>query len=184
MKLLVDANLAPRVAARLREAGHEAVHVADLGLLRATDEEIARHAVDAGFVVVSADSDFSMQLALSGAAAPSVVLFRSADLMSADGQAGLLIASLRNAERGGGIGRRRGGVPASRTPAGASASHPSLTRPGLRPVGQVPSSPRRHGQGFMHRRPERPADGHGSRSSASSADTRSISGRLSCDPYH
>lgn len=96
MKLLVDANLAPRVAARLREAGHEAVHVADLGLLRATDEEIARHAVDAGFVVVSADSDFSMLLALSGAAAPSVVLFRSADLMSADGQAGLLIANLRN----------------------------------------------------------------------------------------
>jgi predicted nuclease of predicted toxin-antitoxin system len=32
MKLLIDANLSPRVAVGLRDAGFHAIHVADLGL--------------------------------------------------------------------------------------------------------------------------------------------------------
>ncbi|MDZ7576621.1 MAG: DUF5615 family PIN-like protein [Candidatus Nanopelagicales bacterium] len=40
MKLLVDANLSPRVAAALAEAGYDASHVADHGLLTASDEVI------------------------------------------------------------------------------------------------------------------------------------------------
>lgn len=40
MKLLVDANLSPRVAAILRSAGHDARHVTDVGLGTASDAEI------------------------------------------------------------------------------------------------------------------------------------------------
>lgn len=40
MKLLLDANLSVRVAESLRAAGIEAVHVVDLGLVTATDDEI------------------------------------------------------------------------------------------------------------------------------------------------
>ena len=64
MRLLLDANLSPRVVDRLRAAGFEAIHVADLGLLTATDDEIFDRAVDEALVIVTADSDFGMLLAL------------------------------------------------------------------------------------------------------------------------
>lgn len=51
MKLLVDANLSPRVTEALRGAGYDAVHVADLGLLTATDDEIFDRASAAGLTV-------------------------------------------------------------------------------------------------------------------------------------
>ncbi|MGQ0629942.1 MAG: DUF5615 family PIN-like protein [Sporichthyaceae bacterium] len=40
MKLLLNANLSPRVAAILSSAGHAATHVAGIGMLAASDEEI------------------------------------------------------------------------------------------------------------------------------------------------
>jgi uncharacterized protein (DUF433 family) len=40
VRLLVDANLSPRVAAHLSSVGFEAVHVADVGLLTAADDVI------------------------------------------------------------------------------------------------------------------------------------------------
>jgi predicted nuclease of predicted toxin-antitoxin system len=56
MKLLVDANLSPRVAARLREDGHDATHVADHDLLLASDEAILRRAAEIGCSIISSDS--------------------------------------------------------------------------------------------------------------------------------
>ena len=94
MQLLIDANLSPRVAARLRDEGHEAVHVADVDMLRASDEAILAHAAASGQVINSADTDFGELLAVSGAARPSVVLLRSADRMTPDQQATLLAANL------------------------------------------------------------------------------------------
>jgi len=41
MSLLIDANLSPRIADRLRQAGQEVVHVKDVGLLNATDNAMA-----------------------------------------------------------------------------------------------------------------------------------------------
>ena len=55
MRFLVDANLSPRVAAHLREHGHEATHVADHGLLLASDEVILRHAAEIDCSIISAD---------------------------------------------------------------------------------------------------------------------------------
>jgi predicted nuclease of predicted toxin-antitoxin system len=62
MRFLVDANLAPRVAARLEAAGHEAVHVDPVGLGTASDEVILSRAGDAGEVVLTADADFVASL--------------------------------------------------------------------------------------------------------------------------
>lgn len=96
MKLLVDANLSPLIAQRLREAGHEAVHVADLGLISAHDAVILERAADAGEVIITADADFGTLLALGGHARPSVVLLRSSDHLTPDDQATLLLRVLES----------------------------------------------------------------------------------------
>jgi predicted nuclease of predicted toxin-antitoxin system len=70
------------------------VHVADIGLLAAPDQAILAHAASSGLVIISADTDFGELLAVSGAARPSVVLLRSADRLTPDQQATLLIANL------------------------------------------------------------------------------------------
>ena len=93
MRLLVDANLSPRVAA-LPDDGHEVLHVADIGMLAASDEVILAHAAAAAMVIITADTDFGELLAVSGAARPSVVLLRSADHLIPDQQAALLAANI------------------------------------------------------------------------------------------
>lgn len=94
MRLLIDANLSPGVAERLRLAGHDAVHVDQIGLLGATDAVILAHAAAERQVIVSADTDFGDLLAVSRADRPSVVLLRSADRLTPDRQADLLAANL------------------------------------------------------------------------------------------
>ena len=63
MRLLVDANLAPRVAELLTAAGHDVRHVFDIGLGSATDSAILASADADGRVVVSSDTDFGALLA-------------------------------------------------------------------------------------------------------------------------
>jgi predicted nuclease of predicted toxin-antitoxin system len=94
MRLLVDANLSPRLAVGLARGGHEASHVTDHGLLTASDETITTFAVEFAASIVSADSDFATMLALSGAPAPSLILLRSADRLSPPEQCDLLLANL------------------------------------------------------------------------------------------
>ena len=94
MKLLIDANLSPRVAAALCAAGFEAVHVGDVGLLTASDELIFDHAVDERMAVVTADSDFPMLLALRRTANPSVVHLRHVAELAPEDHAALLVANL------------------------------------------------------------------------------------------
>jgi len=74
MRLLIDANLSPRVAAQLADMRFDAIHVADVGLLTAADEAILEYAAANELVIVSADTDFGELLAASpGRARPSVV---------------------------------------------------------------------------------------------------------------
>lgn len=48
MKLLLDANLSPLIASHLVDGGHEAVHVRDLSLNTAQDDEIMDYAAREG----------------------------------------------------------------------------------------------------------------------------------------
>lgn len=104
MRLLLDANLSPKLVLRLRDSGHDAAHVAELGLLAASDEEIFERAATDEWVVVTADTDFSMLLALRAAGRPSVVLLRHVAELRPDAHGDLLLANLaavsRDLERG------------------------------------------------------------------------------------
>ena len=68
MRFLIDNALSPEVARRLRDAGHDAVHVRDYDLHAAEDAVILERAENEARVIVSADSDFAMLLAVRGAA--------------------------------------------------------------------------------------------------------------------
>jgi predicted nuclease of predicted toxin-antitoxin system len=94
VKLLLDANLSPEVGRRLKEAGHDAIHVRDIGLLSAPDPEILQAAASGGWILITADSDFGALLALGSLASPSVLLLRSADHLRPSAQASLIVANL------------------------------------------------------------------------------------------
>jgi predicted nuclease of predicted toxin-antitoxin system len=94
VRLLLDANLSPEVARLLNEAGHDAIHVSEIGLLSAPDPEIMEAAAQEGRVLLTADADFGALLALGSRATPSVVLLRSADHLRPSEQAELLAANL------------------------------------------------------------------------------------------
>ena len=98
MRLLVDANLSPRVARRLSAAGHDAVHVVEAGLALADDATILAAAETDDRVVVSSDTDFGALLARHNRTSPSFVLIRHMNELTPDGQADLLIAAIGEAE--------------------------------------------------------------------------------------
>jgi predicted nuclease of predicted toxin-antitoxin system len=75
MRLLVDNALSPVLAEFLRNAGHEAVHVRDIGLHHAADEDVFERAAAEDFVVVTADTDFGTLLARRSTSKPSLILF-------------------------------------------------------------------------------------------------------------
>ena len=65
MRLLVDRNLPPRLAQQLTDAGHDAVHVRDLGIASAPDPQILERAVQESRVArVLLDLDRGRQLGL------------------------------------------------------------------------------------------------------------------------
>lgn len=66
MRFLVDAQLPPALAESLRRAGHEADHVADLGMATALDDQIWEKAIASLAVLVTKDSDFAVLRAASG----------------------------------------------------------------------------------------------------------------------
>jgi len=76
VKFLVDECLRPIVANGLAEAGHDAIHVGDVGLLGATDEQVMSLALEQSRIVVSADTDFGELLARDRLGLPSVILLR------------------------------------------------------------------------------------------------------------
>ena len=59
MKFLIDAQLPPALARWLGDAGHDAVHVHDVGLLAAGDNVIWMRALESGAIVVTKDEDFA-----------------------------------------------------------------------------------------------------------------------------
>ena len=94
MKFLVDNALSPALATLLVQAGHDAVHVRDLGLQTADDATIFDCAAADESVVVSADTDFGTLLAERSAAKPSVIQFRGPGSRKPEALARAILANL------------------------------------------------------------------------------------------
>jgi predicted nuclease of predicted toxin-antitoxin system len=94
MRFLLDENVSYRVASHLKAAGHDAVHVSEIGLTSTDDAVILARARDEGRVLVSGDHDFVQMLFASGATGPSLVLVREVEAMPSAELAALLLAAL------------------------------------------------------------------------------------------
>jgi predicted nuclease of predicted toxin-antitoxin system len=94
VKFLIDNNLSPVLAGILRTAGHDVVHLREIGLQAATDDVVLARARTEERVLVSADTDFGTLLARSGAKSPSVLLMRRLVGRRAAEQAATILANL------------------------------------------------------------------------------------------
>jgi predicted nuclease of predicted toxin-antitoxin system len=72
-------QVSPRLAAWLTQKGHDAEHVHNVGLGRASDDEILEAARKEKRIVITADLDYPRLLALVGAKGPGLILFRGGD---------------------------------------------------------------------------------------------------------
>ncbi|HVJ93681.1 MAG TPA: DUF5615 family PIN-like protein [Labilithrix sp.] len=85
MKLLLDENVSPNVAAELaRVDGLDACHVRDRGLLAATDAEVLERAYDEDRVLVTANVADFLKLARARDVHPGIVLFEDGALPRAE----------------------------------------------------------------------------------------------------
>lgn len=98
MKLLLDMNLSPRWKELLSTAGWETVHWSSLGRGNEPDSQIMAYAAQHGYVVLTADMDFSAILAATHGEKPSVVQLRTEDVMPQTAGP-RLIAALRHMEQ-------------------------------------------------------------------------------------
>ena len=94
MKLLIDNAVSPRLAEGLCAAGYDAVHVRDIGLHSAPDEQIFDLAAQESRILVSEDTDFGTLLSLRDSAKPSLILFRHMPDRTAAGLLKILLANL------------------------------------------------------------------------------------------
>ena len=73
MRLLLDENLSPQQAVILREQGHDAVAVVDVGLSGQPNEKNRAYAIEENRVLLTLDVDFANMLRFPTAATPGVI---------------------------------------------------------------------------------------------------------------
>jgi predicted nuclease of predicted toxin-antitoxin system len=76
MRLVLDQGVPRDAAALLRSLGHDCIHVGEIGMSKAADEEILAFSLGRNAVVVTLDADFHAIVAVSGAQGPSVIRMR------------------------------------------------------------------------------------------------------------
>ena len=96
MKFLLDANLPRAAQMALRECGHEALHVRDLGLGDASDDAIAAAALNARAVLASRDLDFADVRRFDPIQYPGILVVRISDDAVAQEVAELLADFVRH----------------------------------------------------------------------------------------
>lgn len=82
MRWLLDQGLPRSVAFLLREAGHDAIHVGDIGMAAAKDRDLIVLASAEQRIIVTFDADFHSILASNRAVQPSVIRIREEGLKS------------------------------------------------------------------------------------------------------
>lgn len=93
MKLVLDMNLSPALAAMISQHGHDVLHWSEVGDQRAPDLTILRWAREHGRVLVTHDLDFAAILADTDATAPSVIQVREQDLLASE-TAGAIVRAI------------------------------------------------------------------------------------------
>jgi predicted nuclease of predicted toxin-antitoxin system len=104
MRLLFDQNLSPRLVSTLSDVYPDSIHVRDVGLQAADDEDVWNYARDLGLVLVSKDSDFHQRSFLFGHP-PKVVWIRKGNCSTSEIEAiprvhSLEILAFEDAEQG------------------------------------------------------------------------------------
>lgn len=93
MNFLIDSSLSPSLAEKLRQAGHDSVHVRRYGIHKADDDVVFDRATQEERVLISADTDFAAMLAGRQAAKPSVILLKRPAPRRPEQQANLILAN-------------------------------------------------------------------------------------------
>jgi predicted nuclease of predicted toxin-antitoxin system len=99
VKLLFDENLSRKLVLRLADLYPDSAHVQDFGLCERSDTEIWDHAKQAGFTIVTTDSDF-FEFATTLGPPPKVVWLRKWRRPTIDAEAVLRREALRVEEFG------------------------------------------------------------------------------------
>jgi len=81
LRFIVDAQLPPALAGWLRDKGHDAVALRDIGLRDADDRTVWARAADEGAVIVIKDEDFAL-LAAADAVGQKVLWVRCGNLVN------------------------------------------------------------------------------------------------------
>jgi len=84
MRFLLDMPVSRTLLGVLERLGHQGAHADDLGLARATDQELLDLARHEGSVIVTADLDFPRILVMSRSAGPGLILFRGGSYSDED----------------------------------------------------------------------------------------------------
>jgi predicted nuclease of predicted toxin-antitoxin system len=76
VKIVVDAQLPPALAQWLCEAGHQAVHVEEVGLCNSSDDTLWTHALQNDAAIMTKDEDFAARSERTPSPAPLIVWLR------------------------------------------------------------------------------------------------------------